>query len=418
MTKITPKLQDVFPEIAAKYNKELNERDLSTIAPYSGFKAWWDCDKGHSWYGTVSSLTSDGQGCSACRGFQVVIGFNDLDSRFPEIASEWDYEKNDKTPKQVAHGTHQKVWWKCSKKGHSWFAQIFSRTNQGNNCPICGGKRILAGDNDFPTLYPETYKEWDHEKNIVDPSTLGGGSHYVAYWLCSKKHSYTSAIKGRTLSGRNCPVCSNNKILVGYNDLATTHSRLLAEWDYDKNEFLPTEIVAGTNRRAWWICAKEGHSWYTRVCFRTVSLANCPECGNANSSLVERKFREALNNSTELINVSKDSVKLPYLANKRKVVTVDATAELKDGTPVIFEFDGEYWHGSNSPEPNVEKKDIAKTKHFLEQGHLVIRVRELPLPHLDLVNDSLIQVSYKKSHGHKNIDDTIKQIDNEIGEML
>jgi hypothetical protein len=412
MTKITPKLEDVFPEIAAKYNKELNERDLSTIAPYSGFRAWWDCDKGHSWYGLVSSLTAGSQGCAVCRGYQIAVGFNDLASKFPEVASEWDYEKNEKTPQQVAHGTHEKAWWKCNAKGHSWHTQIFGRTNAGHNCPICAGKKILTGYNDFPTLHPEIFKEWDHELNTVDPFTRGGASHQMSYWLCSKEgHSYTCSIKGRTIGGRQCPICSNNKILVGYNDLSTTHPRLLNEWDYSKNDILPSEIVAGTQRKVWWICSKEKHSWETRVVYRTISLSNCPKCMDLNTSLVEVMFREALNNSTELINVSKEGVKFSYSGNKSGYVTVDATVELKDGTPVIFEFDGEYWHSGRGYDPDVEKKDIAKTKHFLKQGYLVIRVREIPLPHLDLANDFLVQVSYKKTHGHKNIDDTIKQID-------
>lgn len=110
MTKEFVSLEDKFPEVAARYNKELNDRDIDTIAPFSGFRVWWDCDKGHSWYNTVSSITASGQGCSVCRGFQVWKGYNDLESCFPEVAASWDYDKNELTPDQVAQGTHTKFW--------------------------------------------------------------------------------------------------------------------------------------------------------------------------------------------------------------------------------------------------------------------------------------------------------------------
>ena len=32
------------------------------------------------------------------------------------------------------------------------------------------------------------------------------------------------------------------EVLAGYNDLATTDSQLLSEWDYEKNKWKPTEV--------------------------------------------------------------------------------------------------------------------------------------------------------------------------------
>ena len=40
---------------------------------------------------------------------------NDLETKFPDIAKEWDYEKNAPlTPKQILAGSNKKVWWLCS----------------------------------------------------------------------------------------------------------------------------------------------------------------------------------------------------------------------------------------------------------------------------------------------------------------
>ena len=58
--------------------------------------------------------------CSYCTNKKVKSNKeNSLFFLFPEIAKEWDYEKNgDLKPTDVTKGSDKKVWWKC-KKGHS-----------------------------------------------------------------------------------------------------------------------------------------------------------------------------------------------------------------------------------------------------------------------------------------------------------
>jgi hypothetical protein len=69
-------------------------------------------------------------------------GYNDLATLFPEIAAEWNIEKNrGKTPDMILAGSHSKAWWICSK-GHEWFADIHSRTGKEKcGCPVCAGKK-------------------------------------------------------------------------------------------------------------------------------------------------------------------------------------------------------------------------------------------------------------------------------------
>ncbi len=51
-----------------------------------------------------------------------------LQSRFPEIASEWCSYKNDGLlPINVTPGSNKKVWWICSK-GHEYLAMVAKRT--------------------------------------------------------------------------------------------------------------------------------------------------------------------------------------------------------------------------------------------------------------------------------------------------
>lgn len=419
MTKLIKSLEDRFPEIAARYNHELNDRKLSTIAPFSGYKAWWNCDKGHSWFVNVSALTANKQGCSVCAGWQVWEGFNDLASRFPKVAAEWDYFANDKTPEKIAHGTHERINWVCQAKGHKWNVSVFHRTNTGNNCPYCSGKKILAGYNDFLTLQPLLAKEWDFVKNDKDPSTLGGKSHYKAWWICpAHSHSYPSNIKSRSSRNDGCPYCSNRKILVGFNDIATTAPQLMAEWDYKKNTIDPLLIPSGHSNKVYWLC-KEGHSWKTSPSQRTFSLTRCPECVKSDSSLIEETFRNQLHTISCLSNISEKLVKLPWSEAKRGSLAVDATAyiEALDKT-LIFEYDGGYWHGITSPNVNAINKDIEKTEYLLSRGYIVVRVRQTPLENLPIDNPCLIQLPYKSTHSNKTIPETVERISSALGLLL
>lgn len=195
-----------------------------------------------------------------------------------ELALEWDYEKNGNlTPEMIPAGSQKKVWWKCSNN-HSWSAVVSSR-NCGNGCPYCSGKRIIESVNDLATLRPDLVLEWDFEKNgIVFPNQTALKSNKKIWWKCSKGHSWQATVASRSASNNpQCPYCINQRVLVGFNDLATTHPELLTEWDYDKNvDITPQEITAGNDKKVWWKC-KHNHSWRAVVESRSRGCG-CPYC--------------------------------------------------------------------------------------------------------------------------------------------
>ena len=39
--------------------------------------------------------------CSYCHGNATLSGFNDFASQYPELAKEWDYERNNTTPDKI-----------------------------------------------------------------------------------------------------------------------------------------------------------------------------------------------------------------------------------------------------------------------------------------------------------------------------
>ncbi len=135
-----------------------------TVSYGSKKKVWWTCENGHSWQTTVH-VRSEGSGCPYCTGRKVLPGFNDLGTLYPDVAAQWDREKNGSlSPRDVSTGSKIRIWWRCPE-GHSWQSPVASRTAWGHGCPVCAGKTIVTGENDLAHLQPEIAAQWDKRKN-------------------------------------------------------------------------------------------------------------------------------------------------------------------------------------------------------------------------------------------------------------
>ena len=194
----------------------------------------------------------------------------------PEVAREWNYEKNGNLkPEHFAANSHKKVWWKC-KKGHEWQATIKDRNN-GNGCPYCSSKIILKDFNDLQSTNPTLVAEWNYEKNNgLTPVDVMPNSSKKVWWRCSKGHEWQARVADRN-KGRGCPYCANKKVLKGYNDLQTVNPTLAAEWNYEKNNGLtPMAVSPNSHAKVWWKCSK-GHEWQAIIGNRNKGNG-CPYC--------------------------------------------------------------------------------------------------------------------------------------------
>ncbi len=133
-------------------------------------------------------------------------------------------------------------------------------------------------------LFPDVSREWHPIKNgNLEPKNFHYGSEFKAWWKCSKcNYEWQSTIKHRTRKRANgCPACSNQKLVVGRNDLATTHPDLAKEWHPTKNgELTAQDVVSGGNKKYWWQCVKCGYEWSATIVHRKFSKSGCPLCAN------------------------------------------------------------------------------------------------------------------------------------------
>ena len=257
-------LATLYPLIACEWHPQKNG-DLipDHVLPGSHRMAWWRCEQGHEWRAQVKSRVN-GAGCPVCANKQVQAGDNDLASLYPDLAAQWHPTKNGAlTPADVVPGTRRKVWWRC-EKDHDYQASVASRVN-GSGCPICAGKKVLAGFNDLATLYPDIAAQWHPNKN---------GS----------------------LTPAQVTPASNKKVLVGYNDLATLYPAIARQWHPTLNGALtPQDVTPGSRRRVWWQCSA-GHTWQAVIYSRTgTQQCGCPVCSGHASGKRRARYEQLEN---------------------------------------------------------------------------------------------------------------------------
>lgn len=243
--------------------KEADGWDPNEFLPGSNLKKPWKCKFNHRWIAVIGERVR-GKGCPFCSGRRAIVGESDLQTLFPDIASEafgWD-------PATVTARSGKKLEWKCSSD-HIWITAVYSRSN-GTGCPFCSGKRPIVGETDLLTLSPELAQD----ANGWDPRNFTNHSGVKVEWKCKKGHISTSSIDNRQKNG--CPFCSGHYPIVGETDLLTKYPEIAAEADgWNPEDYLPK-----SNQIKSWICSK-GHKYKTAICTRTDMRATgngCPYC--------------------------------------------------------------------------------------------------------------------------------------------
>ncbi|MBR5773443.1 MAG: zinc-ribbon domain-containing protein [Clostridia bacterium] len=355
-------LYTLLPDIAQQWhpikNAGITARDV-TINSHR--KVWWLGTCGHEWQAAVSERTR-GRGCPTCNSKNVVAGINDLATNFPHIAKEWHFSKNDIKPAQVLPKSNKPFWWICSK-GHEYKTSPAHRTSRGSSCPYCSNKQILIGFNDLATTHPEIASQWHPTKNKLTPQQVTIGAEKNIWWVCEKGHEWKALVYSRKHNG--CPYCSGNLVLLGYNDLHTTHPNLAAQWHPTKNNRLTAfDVSAGSNQKVWWL-GECGHEWQAVICSRA-SGCGCTACNE------ERKTSFAENAIFfYLKSIYPDTIKTykaPWLGRMELDIYIPSLQ-------VAIEYDGQAWHD------NIEK-DTRKGLLCQEQAIRLIRIREPNCPEL------------------------------------
>lgn len=371
-------LESVYPNLAKEWNYDKNELKPDEVIATSNNKYWWKCTNNHTWE-SAPSTRKKGHGCPYCSGQMVTLGENDLATTNPELIIEWS-PLNKLKPNEVSRGTNKKVIWEHIKKRdgkefvHRWEAIISSRAVNGNGCPYCTNQKILPKYNDLKTLRPDLMKEWNFDKNTLNPSELAINSTKKVHWkhILERNgkefvHEWESVVYSRTSGGRNCPICSGKKILVGFNDFYSNHPTIAKDWDYSKNTFSPKEVTSGSNKKVHWICSK-GHEYEAPIVDRCYG-DGCPLCSKRQRvSLPEKVIYYYIK---KLFPDTIASYKSDWLLRNELDIYIPSIK-------FAIEYDGQKWH-MDKYEHDLEKNKLCK-----DNGVKLFRIREPKCPKLPI----------------------------------
>lgn len=260
-------------------------------------------------------------------------GKKTLAEECPTLAREWS-EKNKFLPSEVTAGSRKAAIWKCSKCGNEWNAIIKSRAKNGNGCPYCGRRRVLAGFNDLATEQPEIANQWADENYPHKPTEFLSQSNFTAVWVCDKGHKWKSRIADRT-KGHGCPYCAG-KVLTGFNDFGNEYPELAKEWS-ERNKVSPYEVKPLSREQRWWVCSECGYEWRSSTHHR-IKDSTCPNCAREQSKeerALKRKFNKKIPLAAFRYYADKSGLKILY--NDDSVIGVPYDLYFPDSkTAVIF----------------------------------------------------------------------------------
>ena len=281
-----------YPALAAEWHPVKNGMlTPADVIAGSHKRVWWRCAKGHEWCSAVKVRTQ-GCGCPVCAHRMLLPGENDLATTHPALAAEWHPTLNGAlTPADLVAGSRRKVWWRCGA-GHAWQAGVASRAG-GVGCPVCAGRKVVPGENDLASRFPEVAAQWHREKNgALTPEAVSPYSNRRVWWLCEKGHAWQAQIMARTGSVSGCPYCAGRKVLPGFNDLASLEPEIAAQWHRDLNgELTPEMVTVGSHKKVWWQCPN-GHVWKAVVYSRSRGRrCGCPVCAGKTDDRRQRRYQ-------------------------------------------------------------------------------------------------------------------------------
>lgn len=273
------------PFLKSEWLENING-DIYNVFSNSNDIIEWICRKCHRNYkAKISNRAEDDKCCPYCSNRKLIKGINDLATTHPHLIKEWS-SLNDRQLSYLTNKSSYKAWWNCSVCSNTYQQVVSQKFTSKISCPYCRKAKILKGFNDLPTTHPWLLKEWS-TSNDRDFSSLMCNSNYRAWWKCSEcSREYRQTVKKKILMNISCCLyCQKNKVLKGFNDLATTHEYLLNEWDYLNNILLakPTEIDEKSNKIVWWICKDNPNHRYKfkineKIKYEKRNIITCKIC--------------------------------------------------------------------------------------------------------------------------------------------
>lgn len=261
--------------LISEWDYDANDLGPEHYSAGSDKKVWWVCSTCTFSFEATVSHRVQGTGCSICSGKKVIAGYNDLASKNPALAKEWDLDLNDRSPDTVTTATNVSYFWRCALD-HGFKTSPNNRA-KGTGCPYCANSRLLSGFNDLATRFPEISRDWDTDLNGKPASQVMCGGNTPASWKCRAcGYMWKETVGNRTQRQRPCANCSGKRHR-SLEVLADRSEAYAFEFREDLNDIERQQVRTAGNKQWWWECRTCSYVWKAPIA-RRMSGSGCARC--------------------------------------------------------------------------------------------------------------------------------------------
>ncbi|WP_265917706.1 hypothetical protein [Clostridium perfringens] len=258
--------EDFIKEIKEKYG---NEYDILGEYINAKTKILVKHNCGYEWSVNPSSLLSD-HGCPRCAKNCKI----DRKEFLNRLNKKWK-GKLEIIGAYTGYKKKIKVKHYCSQNSSYTYLTTPSNllNNKGNKCPKCAGI-LLKTDEEFKSqieeIYGKEYTIMSHYKNVKTKILVRHNSK-----KCNNYTWYKSP--SDLLAGYGCPVCAGREVIVGVNDIATTHPELVKYFVNQKDIY---ENSFGSNKKVKIKCPDCGYEKNIRITNLMQGHYSCTRCSD------------------------------------------------------------------------------------------------------------------------------------------
>ena len=350
-----------LPKEVEPYWSNKNRHSFKNTEVLMGAQPFWlicpRCGKEHQ--KGYRSLKISGAYCEQCNhSIAAAEKSGSLKKMFPAQSVMWDKGNNKISSDSVSIYADLKGTFVCNGinndlPDHSFVATVSNVVacwKQGNlGCPVCAGRKIVRGINDFESRYPQFAKYWDYDLNDEKPWEVSYNSEKNYHFICDKGHKFMRdpCHMRRGMSGNGCPVCRGRRIIEGSNDLLSQRPDVAGNWVSELNDLAVNGVTVRSNQYAYFRCSSKrcNNIFREKICAVTSTNGLCPDCRNRTYSDAEKDLAEYIKNLGFSIvtnsNLTGNNQTFDIYVPERKVA---------------IEYNGLYWHS--------ERNGRGKDYHF------------------------------------------------------
>lgn len=369
-----------FPKVAARWhptkNGKLTPEDVTTGRDTP---VWWTCPVTGEPYSRHIHDQIRYPDSPYVTNKKVIIGYNDLATTHPELVPLWHPTKNGTmTPQNVTSGSGKNAIWVCPDSGAEYSRRVCKQSAVGPRSPYMTGTRVLTGYNDLNTTHPQDAALWHPTMNgNLTPQDVTAGRATRVWWVCLESgEPYQRAINKQTVPNAQSPYVSGQRILPGFNDLASQHPEVATDWHPTKNgKLTPQDVTCGSPKNVWWLCPVTRRSFTRSVAY---AVKSGTLAGHISSG--EHQLGEFITSLGVGVVLNDRSIIAPY---ELDIVIPDMN--------IAVEFNGVYWHSDaqgKGPDYHYGKWASAR-----DTGYQLITVWEDDWKHRRPVVESMIRNS-------------------------